>query len=70
MSAAIGLRLDFGAAELRTLAGRTKKASQARRLLALAAVYDGKPAPGRSPRWRHGPPNTEGLGASVQPARA
>ena len=44
MSAAIGLRLDFGAAELRTLAGRTKKASQARRLLALAAVYDGKPA--------------------------
>jgi len=43
MSAAIRLRVDFGAAELRALAGRTKNASQARRLLALAAVYDGKP---------------------------
>jgi transposase len=43
MSAAIGLRMDFGAAELRALAGRTKNANQARRLLALAAVYDGKP---------------------------
>ena len=42
MSAAIGLRTDFGAAELRELAGRTKNANQARRLLALAAAYDGK----------------------------
>ena len=58
MSAAIGLRLDFGAAELRTLAGRTKNASQARRLLALAAVYDGKPRAGGMDRqtlrdWAH-----------------
>ena len=58
MSAAIGLRLDFGATELRTLAGRTKNASQARRRLAHAAVYDGKPARGRGPRWRHGPLNS------------
>ena len=37
----IPLRGDFGAAELRAAARRTKDAAQARRLLALAAVYDG-----------------------------
>jgi len=42
MSAAVRLRVDFGAAEMRSLAGRTKDANQVRRLLALAAVYDGK----------------------------
>ena len=42
MVAAIGLREDFGAAELRRLAGKTHDAKQARRLLALAAVYDGR----------------------------
>src|ERR1700722_882010 len=41
MSAAIGLRDDFTANDLRRLAGRAKDADQARRLLALAAVYDG-----------------------------
>jgi len=41
MSAAIGLRDDFEAEELRVLAGRVKDANQARRLLAIAAVYDG-----------------------------
>lgn len=41
MSAAVGLRDDFTAADLRRLAGRAKDADQARRLLALAAVYDG-----------------------------
>jgi len=41
MSAAIGLRDDFTAADLRRLAGKAKDADQARRLLALAAVYDG-----------------------------
>jgi putative transposase len=41
MSAAIGVRDDFEADELRLLAGRVKDANQARRLLALAAVYDG-----------------------------
>ncbi len=41
MSAAIGLRDDFAAHDLRRLAGRAKDADQARRLLALAAVYDG-----------------------------
>ena len=38
---AIPLRGDFDAAGLRARARRTKDAAQARRLLALAAIYDG-----------------------------
>ena len=41
MSAAIGLRQDFAADELRRLAAKVSDADQARRLLALAAVYHG-----------------------------
>ena len=41
MSAAIPLRRDFDASQLRGLARRTKNSPQARRLLALAAIYDG-----------------------------
>ena len=41
MSSAIGLREDFDGAALRRLARTTKSANQARRLLALAQVYDG-----------------------------
>jgi transposase len=41
MAAAIGLREDFGSAELRVLAKTVKDAAQARRLLALAEIYDG-----------------------------
>jgi hypothetical protein len=41
MGAAIGLRKDFAAEALRALARRTKDGPQARRLLALAAIYDG-----------------------------
>ncbi len=41
MGAAIGLREDFGSAELRALARTVKDAGQARRLLALAVIYDG-----------------------------
>jgi hypothetical protein len=41
MGAAVGLREDFGAVELRRLAAKVKDAAQARRLLALAAVRDG-----------------------------
>ncbi len=37
----VPLRIDFDAAALRGLARRTKDAPQARRLLALAAIYDG-----------------------------
>jgi transposase len=38
---AISLRDDYDAAELRALAKRSRDVRQARRLLALAAVYDG-----------------------------
>src|SRR5512140_2063201 len=41
MSAPIPLRQDFDASQLRSLAKRTKDGPQARRLLALAAIYDG-----------------------------
>ena len=41
MAAAIGLREDFDAKTLRALAKRAKDGPQARRLLALAAIYDG-----------------------------
>ena len=41
MSAPIPLRRDFGASHLRGLARKTKDGPQARRLLALAAIYDG-----------------------------
>jgi transposase len=41
MAAAIELRKDFGSRELRALAKASRDASQARRLLALAEIYDG-----------------------------
>ena len=41
MPRAIALRPDHDATELRRLARRSKDAAQARRLLALAAIYDG-----------------------------
>jgi len=41
MSAAIALRDDYDAAELRELAKRSDDADQVRRLLALAVVYEG-----------------------------
>jgi transposase len=42
LRAAIRIRRDFDAAALRRLAATVKDANQARRLLALAAVYHGK----------------------------
>ena len=41
MSVPIPLRVDFDAVQLRGLARKTKDGPQARRLLALAAIYDG-----------------------------
>lgn len=41
MGAAVPLRTDFDAARLRLLARKSKDGPQARRLLALAAIYDG-----------------------------
>src|SRR5216684_8826005 len=40
MAAAIGVRGDYDAAQLRELAKRSEDANQTRRLLALAAIYD------------------------------
>jgi len=41
MGSAIGLRSDFDGPALRRLARASKSANQARRLLALAEIYDG-----------------------------
>ena len=41
MGSAIGLREDFDGTALRRLARASKSANQARRLLALAEIYDG-----------------------------
>ena len=41
MSTPIPLRLDFDVSALRTVAKKTKDGPQARRLLALAAIYEG-----------------------------
>src|SRR5256885_8774705 len=41
MSVPIPLRVDFDAVQLRGLARKTKDGPQARRLLALAAIYNG-----------------------------
>ena len=41
MPAALSVRTDFSARELRRLAAATKNANQSRRLLSLAAVLDG-----------------------------
>ena len=41
MAAPIALQTDFDAAALRREARRSRDAAQARRLLALAAIYDG-----------------------------
>ena len=41
MGRAVTLRADFDGPELRLLAKSSKDAGQSRRLLALAAIYDG-----------------------------
>lgn len=42
MPAAVRLRTDFSAVELRLVARKSKDANQSRRLLSLAAILDGK----------------------------
>jgi hypothetical protein len=42
MGAAVGLRGDYEAGQLRGLAKRSVDAAQTRRLLALAAIYEGR----------------------------
>jgi hypothetical protein len=59
MPAAVKLRDDYSAAELRQLAKRSKDANQSPRLLSLAAVREGKDR-ARRRRWtapiREAPP--------------
>src|SRR5450759_2433306 len=43
MTIPVALRGDFKASQLRGLARKTKDGPQARRLLAVAAIYDGAP---------------------------
>ncbi len=45
----IVLRADFDAAQLRLWARQSEDADQVRRLLALAAIYDGRPGLRRRP---------------------
>ena len=42
MGAAVGLRTDYDGGRLRALAKRSRNGAQARRLLALAEIYDGR----------------------------
>jgi len=70
MGAAVGLREDFEADELRRLAAKVKDAAQARRLLALAAIRDGMKRTEAARIRRHGPADAAGLGAPLQPVRA
>ena len=65
MAAAVALRTDFTGSALRHLARYTRDANQARRLLALAVIYDGALVAKR-PRRGCRSADSPGLGAAVQ----
>ena len=65
----IPLRSDFDAAQLRGVARRTKDAPQARRLLTLAAIYEGATRT-RGGDWRCDAADRAGLGGEVQRPRS
>ena len=70
MSVCIALRDDYDSIQLRCLAKRSLDPRQVRRLLSLAAVYDGMSrTEGRESR-RHGSSELARLGASLQRGRA
>jgi hypothetical protein len=64
MAAAVRLRSDHDGAFLRCLARASKDAGQTRRLLALAAVYDGE---SRSAAARIGGVTLQSIRASCDP---
>jgi hypothetical protein len=73
MGAAVGLRGDYDAGALRAAAKRSKNGPQARRLLALAAIYDGATrteAAKSGEDWRGDASGRSRLGAQVQRAGA
>ena len=61
MSAALRLREDYDAQHLRALAKASRDAKQTRRLLALAAIYDGAPRRRRSAVSRGSPSTSSGV---------
>ena len=67
MGAALPLRGDFDAADLRGVAKRSRDGAQSRRLLALAMIYDGhcRSDAARGSRLADHP----GLGAALQCGR-
>ena len=65
---AIPLRSDFDASQLRGLARQTKNAPQARRLLALAAIYEGASRTCGADRRRDAADRAR-LGAQIQRTR-
>ena len=62
----IPLRADFDASVLRREARRAKDPGQARRLLALAAIYDGATRTEGAKDWRRHASDRAGLGPQVQ----
>jgi len=70
MSAPIPLRRDFDASQLRSLARRTNDGPQARRLLALAAIYDGATRTEAAKIGGHRASDHPGLGVALQRPRA
>ena len=66
MSVCIALRDDYDSIQLRRLAKRCRDPRQVRRLLALAAAYDGMSRAEAAKVGGHGPSDAERLGASLQ----
>ncbi len=66
MPAVVPLRPDFDATKLRVLAKRCPDSRQTRRLLALAAVYDGMSCAEAAQVGGMGPPDVARLGSPVQ----
>ncbi len=64
MPAVLALRSDFESTILRNLARHTRDASRSRRLLSIAAVYDGMSRSRGCPNRRHGPPGPSPLGVA------
>ena len=66
MAVAVPLRCDFDAAQLRALAKRSRDPDQTRRLLALAAIYDGASRTEAGSDRLRDAADRAGLGAALQ----
>lgn len=64
-STGIKLRDDFDATSLRQLSRRCDDTRQVRRLLSLAAVYDGMNRADAARAWRNGSPDPARLGFEI-----